>query len=171
MSAAAALRAERKIRKKNNRVKRFSRIPPSDVKSITDPSTGFKYSPRDMSALASVVNMSSSLVKFGEEVYNKHNDSGNMFLTYDYSGKGKGYIVYSIGRDVIVTDIYSDCINPKEDRICFDALVETLFNLCKSMNKTMVIETESEDFDNFAKGMNQIMKEQKIEDKNWWKIE
>lgn len=169
-AAAAALRAE-KSTNGNNLVKRFSRRPPSNIKSITDPKTGIKYAPRDMSSLSSVVNISSSLIKFGEEIYNKHQGSGDMFLTYDYAGKGMGYVVYSIGEEeVVVTDIYADCINPKEDRICFDALVETLFNTCKSMNKTMVIETESKDFDRFARGMNQVMKEQKIEDKNWWKI-
>ena len=148
---------------------KYKRIPPSDVKCLTDKDTGTKYSQRDCSFISSMVNPAASLLGFGEEIRDKWQGKGKLFYSYVNPDKGKGYIVYSIESDKIcVCDVFSDCISSKENDICFEALVEAVGNLCKALNKAMCVDTNSESFGLFIATVNQIYKEQKIEDKYWW---
>lgn len=151
---------------------KFSRIAPSDVKFLTDKATGLKLSYRDLTAVASLAIQAASLIKFGEEAYLKHKDSGNLFYYYDVEGKGKGYVAYKIGDTVSVNDILvADFKKKKQTNECIEALIETLYNICKSLNLTLEVETDSKDFYVFVRDVNQSYKEQKLEDKYWWKIE
>jgi hypothetical protein len=150
---------------------KYTRIPPSDAKVLTDNESGLKFSQRDVSTISSAVNGCSSLIKFGEEVFNKYKDSGKLFMNYDSATKGKGYIVYDIGEEIFVCDVFSNCISEKENVICFEALTESVYNICKSVNKNLVIDIDNKLFNRFILNSNQLFKEQKFEDKYFWKIE
>ena len=151
---------------------KFTRIPPSDAKVLTDKETGLKLSYRDLTIISSKVTACSSLIKFGEEVYNQYKDTGYMFLNYDCDN-GKWYAVYKIKNKtkIKVKAIHSECCNFQEEKVCYEAIIETLFNMSKSLNLPLVVRTDNKDFETFVKDTNQILKEQKTEDKYHWKTE
>lgn len=150
---------------------KFSRVSPSDAKTITDQETGIKLSDRDITILSSSVNTSASLIKFGTSVYNRNKNSDSMFLTYDVPNKGVGFVSYTLGDTVEINEIHADCISSKENAICIEALTETVYNICKSLNKTLEVKSDSKDFKNYIANRNQLYKEQKLEDKYYWKTE
>ncbi len=150
---------------------KYTKIIPSDEKVLTSPESGVKFSFRDVTMVSSMVNNCSSLIKFGEEIYNKYKESGYLLMNYEAKDKGKGFIAYEIVDVINVIEIYSQCINKKEDKICYEALIESVYNISKSTGKTLVVNSDDKDVKYFIDDMNQKYKEQKIEDKYWWKTE
>lgn len=146
---------------------------PSSVRDITDPETGLKFSKKDISVISSKVNASSSLVKFGADIYEANIDNNLLFSVYEESGVSKGYISYEVLDDSVrVAEVYEESINKRESYIAYEALIESVYNISKSLGKKIVIlnENGNELLDKFIKDSNQRKKEQKIEDKYWWKI-
>jgi hypothetical protein len=148
---------------------KFKLPPPSKAKIYTD-KKGNKYSPRDLTAISSATTMSSSLIAFGQEHYDKYSGSGKQFLTFK-TDVGKGYLVYEINDNIDISDVFVEASSKKQSRIVLEALIETAYNTAKSTGKTLVITSDSEVLLDYIDTNNQSKKEQKIEDKFHWKKE
>lgn len=145
---------------------------PSNLRNIVDEESGMMYSKRDTTTVSSMVNPASSLVKFGIDHYEKYLDTDYFLMTYEYPNRGSGYIVYEVkDTGICMIDIYADCVSEKEKFNCYEALIETVFNICKSSNKALEFDIEDKDLEIYINRNNQSYKEQKVEDKYWWKIQ
>ena len=150
---------------------RVTKIPPSNAKTITDKDSGIKYSDRDITVLTTCINPSSSLISFGTEIYSAERQDGTIFLIYNNENKGKGFVAYTIGDVIEVSDVYADCISVKEELIAYEALVETVYNMSKSSGKNMIVNSDNPVFERYIDNLNQSYKEKKLEDKYKWNKE
>jgi|ETNvirnome_2_130_1030620.scaffolds.fasta_scaffold06739_2 hypothetical protein len=151
---------------------KITRIPPSDSVIFKDKLGKGDISLRDCSLKCSFIDSPSSLIDFGLEAYNKHKGSDNLFFVYSGEGSSTGYISYVKSIDFIsVNDIYIVCDIDSELEGVFESLIGSVFNICKDLNKKMIIDIDDDKYLSYFLRLNELYKKHNLEDNYWWIIE
>lgn len=121
--------------------------------------------------VCSNTNSTGDLIAFGDEKYNQYLNSGYQFLKYNGGENGSGFVAYKILEDCIeVEEVYCVAPNFNLESIVVLSLLQVLSNDGSALKRSIKYETDDEVFDKIVRQRNQILKEQKVEDKYWWKI-
>jgi len=128
--------------------------------------------PEKINYICSNTNSTGDLIAFGEDVYEKYVNSGCQFLKHNESNHGAGFIAYRVLEDkILIDEIFADTPNKVCLYIVVSSMINILSNDARALKKKIVFTSEDDRLFDVFKKINQYKKEQKQEDKYWWKLE